>query len=168
MSEYGIVALPSPSTCYPTINLNLPPHIKYQMEEFNTVIFDRVQNLVAKTLIASDLITHATKQDTFRTSTDIVLQNHKSFSYEFIASSSRKQDHLEETLAYVDVKQEGMYAQLKTVIDRQDDMGYDIKDISELLKHKPQALGFRKPFYFVLSITFEHTFAHRISSSLVE
>lgn len=51
--ESGIIVIPSPFT---PLNLNIPPHIKYQMEEFKTIIFDRVHNLVVERLIASDPI----------------------------------------------------------------------------------------------------------------
>ena len=88
MSESYTIALPNPSTPQPTLNLNIPPHIKYQMEEFKNVIFDRVQNLVAERLITYDPITYAAKRDSLRTFVDTVMQNLKFFSSEFVASSS--------------------------------------------------------------------------------
>lgn len=87
MSESGTVALPSPFTHHPTINLNFLPHIKYQMEEFMRVIFDKVQNLVPERLITYDLIAYATKWDTLRNFVDTVLKNMRYFSFESVASS---------------------------------------------------------------------------------
>lgn len=78
------------------------------MEEFKIVIFYRVQNLVAERLMASDPMTYAAKWDSLKTSVDTIMQNLKSFSYEFVASSSQKLDHLEEKLTYVAAKQEEM------------------------------------------------------------
>lgn len=66
------------------MNLNLPPRIKYQMEEFKTIIFYRVQSLVVETLVGFYPITYAAKWDAFRTSMDTVMQNLKSFSSSFV------------------------------------------------------------------------------------
>lgn len=40
-SELRSPLIPSPQ---PTPNMNLPPHIQAQMEEFRTGIFDKIQN----------------------------------------------------------------------------------------------------------------------------
>lgn len=93
--------------------------------------------MVVERLITSDPITYAAKWDTLRTFLDTGLQNLKSFSSEFVASSSQKNDHLEEKLTSIAAKQEKMDVQLKTLIARQDDIGYDLKAILELLKQKP-------------------------------
>lgn len=127
MSEYGIIALPCSFTPYPSLTINIPLHIKYQMEEFMTFSFYRVQNLVDDRLISSDPISYATKWDTLRTSTDTVLLNLKFFSFEPVTSSRQKHGHLEEKLAFVVVKQEDMDVQFKTIIARQDEMGSDLR-----------------------------------------
>lgn len=47
------------------------------------------------------MIAYAVKLDTLRTFVDTVMQNLKSFSSEYVASSSEKHEHLEEKLAFV-------------------------------------------------------------------
>lgn len=78
------------------------------MEEFKTIIFDRIQNLFVETLITSDPIAYVTKWYSMRSSVYTVIHNLKSFSPEPVASSSQKLDHLEKKLTYVAAKQEEM------------------------------------------------------------
>lgn len=63
MLESNIIPLPRPFTPPPStnLNLNLPSHKNYQMEEFKTVIFNQVQNLVVERFIASNHIAYETK-----------------------------------------------------------------------------------------------------------
>lgn len=74
------------------------------MEEFKTIIFDKIQNLVVERLIAYDSIAYATKWDSLRTFVDTTLQNLKSFSFESVASSSQRKDLLEKKLSLVAAK----------------------------------------------------------------
>lgn len=91
---YEYISSPVPPPPQPTHNLNHPPHIHAQMEEFRIVIYDRIQDLVIERLITSDFIAHAAKWDTLRTLVDIDLQNVKTFTSEYVASSSQKQEQL--------------------------------------------------------------------------
>lgn len=68
------------------------------MEEFRTDIYDRILDLVAKRLTTSDSITYVAKWDTLRTFMDTIMQDLKNFSYEFVASSSQRQEQLEAKL----------------------------------------------------------------------
>lgn len=111
------------------------------MEEFKTVIFDRIQNLVAESLIIYDPIAYAAKWDSLRAYVDTIVQNMKSFSSESVASSSQKLDHLEEKLSFVAAKQEEIDVQLKTVVARQDEMCFDLKAIIRAFESK--IVGFR-------------------------
>lgn len=92
------------------------------MEEFRIVIYDRIQDLVIQRLKTSDFIAYAAKWDTLRTLVDIALQNLKTFTSEYVASSSHKQEQLEAKMAYVASNQEVMVAQLQTVAANQDSL----------------------------------------------
>lgn len=65
---------------------------------------------------------------------DTTLQNLESFSSEFVASSSKRQYHLENKLSLSVAKQEEMDIKLQVVIARQDETGSDLRTILELLQ----------------------------------
>ena len=103
------------------------------MEEYKTVLFDRMQNLVAERITTSDPITYAAKCDSLtfggfssaRSEVPLVRT---------LASSSQRQEHLEAKMAYVADAQEVMASkqkemdnQMKIVITKQDDMDADLK-----------------------------------------
>lgn len=121
-------------------------------------IYDRIQDLFVERLRASNFIAYAAMWDTLKTYVDVGLQNLKTFTFEFVASSSQKQEHLEAKLTNVVAaqevmgahlqnivankdsimnKQEDMDARLKFVVVRQNDMGFDIKTILWILKNVP-------------------------------
>ncbi|CAI8619225.1 unnamed protein product [Vicia faba] len=109
--------------------MNLPPHIIYQMEEFSTVIFDRIQSLVVERLIASDHIAYGYKWDTLRTFVDIKLRVH----LKNVATSKVEMGtHIQSVVP----KKEEIYVQMKTLDAKQDEMGSDLKAILENLKQK--------------------------------
>lgn len=126
------------------------------MEEFKTVTFYIIQNLVDERFIASDHIAYVAKWDSLRAYMDIVMQNLKSFSSESVASSSQKLDHLEQKLTFITTKQEVMDVQLKTIVARQDATNSDLKAILELLKQKHYTLRNFRIFSSIFSISLNY------------
>lgn len=74
--------------------------------------------MVAERLIASDPITYATKWDFLRNFVDTTLQNLKSFSSDFVASSSQRKAHLENKLSLIAANQEEMDVKFQTIVAR--------------------------------------------------
>lgn len=85
------------------------------MEEFKTIIFDRVYNLLTGRLFAYDTIAHATEWDTIKISMDSVLKNLNAFSSKYVASSIQKHENQEEKLASVAAIQEVMAAKKEEI-----------------------------------------------------
>lgn len=71
------------------------------MEEYIIVLFDRLQNMIAERITASDQVAYAAIWDSLTTSMVLILQSMKYLSLESIASSSQRQGHLEAKLASV-------------------------------------------------------------------
>lgn len=127
----------SPHISLHPFHLNNQPNIQTQMEEFIIVLYDRIQELVVERLTAYDPVTYVAKWDTLRTSVDSVLQNLKSFTYEIVASTSHRQEQLEEEMTLVASKQDKMDTWVQYVFSKKYVMGPDIKSILEILKKIP-------------------------------
>ncbi|CAI8612332.1 unnamed protein product [Vicia faba] len=100
-----------------------------------------MSELVVTRLTTSDYVVYAPKWDSLTTFMVSILQNLKNISYEFVASSSQRQEQLEVKLAYVvgnqevmATKQDVMKYQLEIVITRKDVMSYKLESIMEILK----------------------------------
>lgn len=104
------------------------------MEEYKTIFYDKIQELVTERLTTYGPVTYAAKWDSLRSYMDLVLQNLKSFTFETFASTSYRQEQLEEKLVIVADKQE---TQLQYVVSKKYDMGSKIKAILDILKRIP-------------------------------
>lgn len=82
------------------------------MEEFRTIIYDRIQDLVVERLTTSNYVAYAAKRDTLRTFEDTVLRSLNSFTSESIVSSSQRQEQLKAKHAFVGANQYVLGAQL--------------------------------------------------------
>ena len=60
------------------------------MEEYKTILFDRLQNLVDERITTSDPVAYATKWDSLTTSMVSVLQSLKYISSEYVVSSNQR------------------------------------------------------------------------------